>query len=153
MEKNKFPEVRTCTNLRTIKMKPIIRKDDLLYPELSYDIIGCAYKVMDELGKGHMEKIYQKALAVAFKLKGLKYKEQVHYSIKFENEVVGKGFLDFLVEDKIIVELKKEENFSKANIDQVLNYLKMSSLELGILINFTHDGLKFKRIVNINTRS
>lgn len=134
-------------------MKPQVFKQDLLHPELSYEIVGCAYKVLDELGKGHMEKVYQKALAVAFKLKGLQYKEQVHYSVKFENEIVGRGFLDFLVEDKIIVELKKEENFSKANIDQVLNYLKLSKLELGILINFTRDGLKFKRIVNIESGS
>jgi len=61
-------------------MRPIVHKQDLLYPELHYDIIGCAYKVWDDLGKGNVEKIYQKALAVAFKLKGLNYQEQVYYS-------------------------------------------------------------------------
>jgi GxxExxY protein len=134
-------------------MKPPVLKKDLLFPDLSYEIIGCAYLVWDELGQGHMEKIYQKAMAVALKVKGLKFREQVHYSLKFQNETVGKGFLDFLVEEKVIVELKKAEMFSKANIDQVLNYLKLSNLQLGILINFTKDGLKFKRIVNLESGS
>jgi GxxExxY protein len=134
-------------------MKPSIRRDDLVYPELSYEIIGCAYEVWDELGYGHMEKIYQKALGVSFRSKKISFEEQVHYSLKFKDELVGRGFLDFLVDKKVIVELKKEQNFSKANITQVLNYLKLSDLKLAILINFTKDGMKFKRIINIETRS
>ncbi|MBN8695689.1 MAG: GxxExxY protein [Bacteroidetes bacterium] len=64
--------------------------------------------------------------------------------------MIGRGFLDFLVEDKIIVELKKDENFTKTSIDQVLNYLKTTDLKLAILINFTKQGVKFKRIINIS---
>lgn len=131
-------------------MKPPLRRDDLVYPELSYEIVGCAYEVFDELGPGHSEKTYQKALAVTLKKKGIKYSEQVYYSIKFKEEIVGKGFLDFAVDSKIIVELKKDGYFSKTHIEQVLNYLKISNLKLAILINFTNEGVKFKRIVNIN---
>ena len=65
-------------------------------------------------------------------------------------EIVGKGFLDFSIDSKIIAELKKDGYFSKTHLEQVLNYLKMSNLKLAILINFTNEGVKFKRIVNIN---
>lgn len=131
-------------------MKSQLRRDDLVYPELSYKIIGCAYEVWDELGPGHMEKVYQRALAIVFKSKNIKFEEQVYYKLKFRTEIVGKGFLDFLVEDKIIVELKKDGHFSKSHIDQVLNYIKLSDFKLAILINFTKEGIKFKRILNIN---
>jgi GxxExxY protein len=131
-------------------MKPVLRRDDLVYPELSYEIIGCAYEVLDELGPGHMEKIYQKALAIVLSTKNIKFKEQVYYPVKFRSKLIGKGFLDFLIEEKIIVELKKDNRFSKTNIEQVFNYLKLSGLSLAILINFTKEGIKFKRIINTN---
>jgi GxxExxY protein len=132
-------------------MKPIVRRNDLVYPELSYEIVGCAYEVWDELGFGHSEKIYQKSFAIVLRTKNKKFQEQVYYSLKFRDEIVGKGFLDFLIDDKIIIELKKDGNFSKTNIEQVLNYLKLSNLKLAILINFTKEGVKFKRIVNVNS--
>ena len=133
-------------------MKPQIRRNDLVYPELSYEIIGYAYEVWDELGPGHLEKVYQKSFAIVLRNNNRKFQEQVYYSLKFKNEIVGKGFLDFLIDDKIIVELKKDGNFSKTNIEHVLNYLKLSNLKLAILINFTKEGIKFKRIVNVNTQ-
>ena len=132
-------------------MKPVVRRNDLVYPELSYEIIGYAYEVWDELGPGHLEKIYQKSLAIVLRAKNRKFQEQVYYALKFRNEIVGKGFLDFLIDDKIIIELKKDGNFSKTNIEQVLNYLKLSNLKLVILINFTKEGVKFKRIVNVDS--
>lgn len=131
-------------------MKAIVKRNDLVYPELSYEIVGCAYEVFDELGPGHAEKVYQKAFSVSLKNKNYVFKEQVYYSLKFKNEIVGKSFFDFLIDEKIIVELKKDGHFSKTHIEQVLNYLKVSNLKLTILINFTKEGIKFKRIVNIN---
>ena len=134
-------------------MKQPLRRDDLVYPELSYEIVGCAYEVWDELGPGHAEKFYQKAMAIALKNKKIKFEEQKYFNLKFKNEIIGKGFLDFEVEDKIIVELKKDGHFSKSHIDQVLDYIKLSGLQLAILINFAKDGIKFKRIVNIDSGS
>ena len=131
-------------------MKPQLLRDDLVYPELSYKLVGCAFEVFDELGPGHSEKTYQKAYAVMLRKSELKFKEQVYYPVKFKNEIVSRGFLDFNVEDKIIIELKKDERFSKTHIEQVLDYIKRSKLKLAILINFTKEGVKFKRIVNVN---
>ena len=127
----------------------VVKKKDLLYPELSFEIVGCAYEVFKELGYGHSEKTYQMAMAVLFKEKQWKFREQVYFPIKFRNVLLKKRFLDFDVDQKIIVELKKDYHFSKAHIDQVLEYLKISKLQLAILINFGKEGVDFKRIVNV----
>ena len=131
--------------------KPEIKRNDLVYPELSYKIVGCAFDVYNSLGGGHHEKYYQRALAGAFKERGLKSVEQVYYPLKFNEIVVGKNFLDFLVDDRLIVEIKKGNNFSKRHIDKVLEYLKISKIKLAILINFGLNEVSFKRIVNFNS--
>lgn len=66
-----------------------------------------------------------------------------------DNTLVAKGYMDFLVDDKVVVEIKKGERFLKSNIDQLYSYLKLTGKELGILANFTSRGLQFKRILNI----
>lgn len=124
-------------------------RNDLIYPELSFKIVGCAFEVYNALGFGHSEKYYQKALAILFRKHGLIFKEQVYFPLKFQNEILGKGYCDFVVDGKIIVELKKNARFSKANIEQVNQYLKSSGLKLAILINYTPSGVIFKRILNI----
>jgi GxxExxY protein len=129
-------------------MKALV-KQDLIYPELSYEIIGCAYEVFNELGPGHAEKYYQRALAKSFSFKNIEFKEQVYFPLKFKNVIVGKTFLDFEVEEKIIIEIKKDGFFAKPHIEQVLNYIKITNHKLALLINFTPTGIKFKRIVNI----
>lgn len=129
--------------------QPEVRRKDLLYPELSYEIVGCAYEVFKEIGFGHSEKVYQQAMAILFKEKNWNFKEQVYCNIKFRGAILNKRFLDFEVENKIIVELKKDVHFSKAHIDQVLDYLKLSKLKLAILINFGKEGVAYKRIVNV----
>lgn len=130
-------------------VQPITRRKDLLYPELSYEVVGCAYEVFKELGYGHSEKTYQLALAILFKEKKWTFREQVYFPVKFRNTILKKRFLDFEVGGKIVVELKKDYHFSKAHIDQVLEYLKISKLKLAILINFGKEGVDFRRIVNV----
>jgi len=129
-------------------MKEIL-KEDLVYPELSYKLVGIAFTVSNELGFGHLEKIYQKDFAQELKLAKIKFKEQVPYSVEYKGEIIGRSYLDFLVNDKIIIELKRNDIFSKKTIEQVTNYLKVSNLKLAILIHFSKDGVKYKRIVNI----
>jgi GxxExxY protein len=123
---------------------------DLLYPELSYKIRGSAFDVYNELGSGHNEKYYQKALAEAFYKNNLKFCEQLSLPISFNNKIIGRKILDFLVEDIIVVEIKKGDYFSKKHIDQVLNYLKLTNEKLAILANFSRNCGAFKRIVNID---
>ena len=111
--------------------------------------MGCAFDVYNELGYGYAEKDYQKALAVAFRKKGLSFTEQAYFPIKFQDELIRKGFCDFVVEEKIIVELKKNPRFAKAHIEQVNQYLKSSKLQLALLINYTPTGAISKRLLNL----
>jgi GxxExxY protein len=129
-------------------MQPVIQKKDLLFPELSYQIVGCAFDVFNEMGFGHPEKFYQRAFAEALRKKNLIFTEQLYLPVKFNNTTVGKMFFDFLVEEKVIIELKKNARFSKQNIDQVNQYLKTSGLKLALLINFSPNGVIYKRLVN-----
>ena len=124
-------------------------KGDLLYPELSYQLIGILFDVHNTLGYGYLEKYYQKAIAALFKKLKIPYREQVLVEIKVGDEVIAKGYADFMIDEKIILEIKKGDSFRKNNIDQLYSYLKMTGLKLGILANFTSKGLLYKRIVNI----
>ena len=131
-------------------MKPPLLRNDLVYPELSYQLVGYAYDVFVELGPGHSEKTYQRAYALLLEKNNHKFIEQAYYPVRFQNKVISRGFLDFNIEDKIIVELKKDSHFSKTHIDQLLDYLKRTDLKLAIIFNFTPSGVVFKRIVNVN---
>lgn len=129
-------------------MTRTVYKKDLLYPELSYEIVGCAYQVFNEIGGGHKEKTYQNAMRIALTNKNLNFTEQLYYPVKFDNKVVEKGFFDFFVEEKIIVELKSLGRFTKGDFDQTVNYLENSGVKLALLITFGQDEVRIKRIIN-----
>jgi GxxExxY protein len=127
--------------------------EKVIYKDLSYQVMGVMFEVYNELGYDYQEKYYEKAIAKAFAEKGLSYKQQVAYKVKFKGEFIGIQYLDFLIEDKIIVELKKGNYFSKRNIEQVKRYLNITNKQLAILVNFTSNGVKSLRILNINNKS
>jgi GxxExxY protein len=126
-----------------------LRRDDLVLPDLSYKIVGVLLNVYGQLGYGLYEKTYQRAVAVSLGQESLKFVEQLYVPIIFEGKVVGKNYLDFLVEDKVAIELKRGDKFVKAHIDQLYNYLVANYLELGILVYFGPQRLHYKRIVNL----
>ena len=130
-------------------IKNNIKRKDLIYPELCYKIVGTLFNVYNEIGTGHKENYYQKAIAIALQEQKIEFKEQVYCPLKFNGKLVGKYFLDFLIDRKIVLEIKKGNLFLKRNLDQVYEYLKVNNLKLGIIANFTRNGVKFKRIVNI----
>lgn len=135
-------------NTKTTNKKKLIR-NDLVYPELCYQIIGILFEVYKQLGDGYREKYYQKITEIEFKKNGIKYKREFAIPLIYKKEKIGNYFLDFLVEDKIVLELKRGERFSRKNIEQVYSYLKTNNLRLGIIANFTKKGVEFKRIVNL----
>jgi len=126
-----------------------LQRQDLLYPEISYLIIGCAFDVYNGIGSGYHEKYYQKALIEAFTQKGITFQTEVSFPLSYKGKIIGRKRLDFLIDGKVVVELKKGDNFSKSHIDQVLEYLRTQKLRLAILINFGSRGVVFKRIVNL----
>ena len=94
--------------------QPVLKRDDLVYPELSYKIVGCAFEVFKSLGYGHPEKVYQKAMAILFDKKEIPYTKEEYIPIKFQGVLLRKQFIDFVVEAKVVVELKKSFHFSKS---------------------------------------
>lgn len=126
------------------------KRDDLVYPKLSYKLIGIAYNVHNKLGGGLREKSYEMAFAEVMDKAGIKYDRQLKLPIKYLDTNIANRFLDFMVDNKIVVELKAGGRFLKADIEQVYEYLRISNRQLGLIINFSNDKVSFKRIVNLN---
>jgi GxxExxY protein len=128
--------------------KPNIR-NDLVHKELAYKVMGVVMNVYNTLGYGHLEKVYQKALAIALAKAGFTVVEQLYAPVIFEDTVIGKGYLDFLINDVLVLEIKKGDYFAKAHIGQVHEYLVSKNLELGLLVYFAPRTVHWKRIVNL----
>ncbi|MCX6745925.1 MAG: GxxExxY protein [Candidatus Parcubacteria bacterium] len=124
----------------------------LVHKELSYEIIGALFEVFNELGYGYQEKYYEMALAKVLSRKGLKYLRQIKCDLIFENNKIGKYYLDFLIENKIVLEIKVGKRFTKQAFDQIIAYLKATNKKLGILALFTSNGIRFIRILNLNNK-
>ncbi|PIZ00711.1 GxxExxY protein [bacterium (Candidatus Howlettbacteria) CG_4_10_14_0_8_um_filter_40_9] len=124
-------------------------RNDLVYPKFSYEIVGILFSVHNQLGGGLQEKIYYMALKKVFDQARIKYKEQFRVDLNYGSSKITHYFLDFLIDDKIVLEIKTGDRFRKENIEQVYAYLKSTGLQLGILANFTKSSLKYKRILNL----
>lgn len=120
----------------------------IIYSELTYKIIGDLYKVYNELGYGYREKHYQKALATEFNNHQITFKREIPSITNYNDVPLAKYLLDFLIEDKVILELKVADGFYKSHISQILSYLKSSGLRLGLLAIIAPEGIKVKRIIN-----
>ena len=120
----------------------------LIYPELSYKIVGSGFNVFNELGAGLSEKIYQAALAKEFAHKNIFFEREVYIPLEYQNENVGRYFADFIVDNKVIVELKVVSKLGYAHTKQLLGYLRSSRIKLGILLYFTNEGVKYRRVLN-----
>ncbi|MBN1326293.1 GxxExxY protein [Candidatus Falkowbacteria bacterium] len=127
-----------------------MKKDKVVYRDLSYKIVGVLFDVYNELGFGYREKYYEEAIAKELKLKGLKFKRQIPIDIRYKNIKIGKARLDFLIEDKIILEIKVGKYFTKQNFEQIKSYIKATNRKLAILVLFTFKGVRFIRILNDN---
>jgi GxxExxY protein len=126
----------------------------IIYPKESYDIIGCMMTVHRELGCGFLEKVYQEALEREFIAKGIPYKREASLKIFYKGIPLQQDYIaDFICYDKIIVELKALSRLSDVEKAQVINYLKATGYELGILANFGETSLKTERFCNIHKTS
>ena len=128
-------------------MKDIIN-NSYKHSEITAKIIGCALKVHSTLGNGFQEVIYQRCLAIKMEIQGLKFSRELEMPIYYESINVGARRVDFLVEDKVIVELKAISKLEDIQFAQALNYLEAYKLETGLLINFGSKSLEFRRVSN-----
>jgi GxxExxY protein len=125
-----------------------IQMSDLIYKSESFAIIGKCMEVHNQLGSGFLEIVYKDALAYEFKLAGIPFEREKHYEVKYKGIVLPHQFIaDFVVYDKIILEVKGIKNLPNEITAQVINYLKVSNNKLGLLINFGEAQLNYKRIV------
>lgn len=127
-----------------------IMENKVIYKELSYQIVGILFEVYNDLGYGYQEKYYERAIDKYLIAAELKFRRQASYKIAAKGEVIGRYYIDFIVEDKIVLEIKKGSYFSKRNIEQVAGYLAATGMKLAILANFTPNGVKFFRVLNPN---
>jgi GxxExxY protein len=109
---------------------------ELIHKELTSEIIKCFYKVYNTLGFGFLEKVYENALKLELKNNGLLVEKQMPITVYYENQIVGEYFADLVVERKIIIELKAAESLCEEHELQLINYLKATDYELGLLLNF-----------------
>lgn len=123
-------------------MKNIVEKN------LSYKIIGILFNVHSLLGNRYQEKYYQRAISIALKENSLKFEKELEVDLKYKDSKIGKYFLDFLIEYKVVLEIKTVPQFTPRDFRQVLAYLKAKKLELGILANFQTVSLTYERILN-----
>ena len=123
-------------------------KKEFKYSELTEKIIGAAMEVHKELGNGFQELIYQRSLAEEFWQRDIKFKREPTMKVYYKGKEVGERRVDFLVEDKISVELKAIIKLDEVHMAQAINYLEAYNLEIGLLINFGARSLEFKRFEN-----
>ncbi len=122
--------------------------NDPIYKEESYKIIGCCLEVYNELGPGFLEVIYKDALEIEFKLNNIPYSREKLFDVIYKGKLTNRKYnADFVVYDKIILEVKAYKRLSDDNLLQTLNYLKVTKLKLGILANFGESSFNSKRVV------
>lgn len=124
-----------------------LKRSDILYPELSYSILGSSFEVYNELGWGHKEIVYQRALETVFKKRNISFEREKYVPLSFQGNSVGKTFLDFIVEGKVIVELKVMPQMGYTHINQVVGYLAGTNLKLAILLYFLKNGVRYRRVL------
>ncbi len=120
-------------------------KRGLLHEDLTYRIIGAAMEVHKVLGPGFLESVYEAALAREFELCGIQYERQKSLAVTYKGMIVGEFRADFLVEEKVVVELKAIKKLSEIEEAQLINYLKGTGYRVGLLLNFGARSLEHKR--------
>ena len=129
-------------------------EDFILYRDESHEIMECAFSVYNNLGSGFLEAIYQEALEVELRERGIPFESQKEITVYYKGEPLIKKYIaDIIVDDKIILELKTVSKLTDIESAQLINYLKATGIQLGILLNFGHKKrLEWERRVYTNTR-
>jgi len=135
-------------DITTTKLHTKNTKKRLIYKQEAYKIIGILFEVFKELDYGYREKYYQEAIAEELRHNEICFKKEVYVPLKYKNKIIGRNFIDFVIENKIALEIKVADRFYKSHFSQLLTYLNLCNIKLGILAIVTPEGIKIKRIVN-----
>ena len=120
---------------------------ELLLKNEVYQVVGCAMEVLNTLGHGLLEKPYENALIVEFGLRGISFSQQQRFDVQYKNVKVGIYVPDLIAFNKVIVETKTIDRITDVERGQVINYLKITGLRVGVILNFKHSKLEWERIV------
>lgn len=123
-------------------------KDKVIYPELSYIIYGLCFKIHNQLGRFRNEKQYADALEALLRINKISNEREVRLPTTFDIEKSGRSIVDFIIDDKIIIELKTKRFLTKEDYFQIKRYLVSCNKKLGILVNFRQKFLTPKRVLN-----
>lgn len=123
--------------------------EEYLHKDITSSIIQSFYKVYNTLGYGFLEKVYENALRIELTKSGMSLEQQKNIKVYYESEQVGDYFADLLVKDLVIVELKAAESICEEHETQLLNYLKATDIEVGLLLNFGKKA-EIKRKIFLN---
>ena len=115
--------------------------------DITYQIRGAIFEVNNVLGYGFLEKVYEKALMIELRSRGLRVENQHPLKVRYKEQIVGEYFADLLVEAQVIVEIKAATNLLKVHQAQLLNYLRATGVPVGLLVNFTRNKAEIKRMV------
>ena len=120
---------------------------NIIYGDLSYEIMGAIFEVHKKLGPGFLESVYHKALVEEFSERGMKIEAQKTINLTYKDKKIGVHRLDLVVDDRVVVELKTVERFSIHHKAQLTSYLKASGYKLGILVNFSKSKVEYQRVL------
>jgi GxxExxY protein len=120
---------------------------ELLLKEEVFEVVGCAMEVLNELGHGLIEKPYENALAIELGLRGIPFRQQPRFDVVYKGVCVSEYVPDLVCYDRLIVDTKVVDGIGNHEIGQILNYLKITGLQVGLLLNFKRAKLEWKRIV------
>lgn len=119
----------------------------LIHRELVYAIVGCAIDVLNELGHGLNEKPYENALAVEFGLKGIAFEQQARFDVTYKGRRVGEYVPDLIAAKAVVVDTKVLDRITDIERGQMINYLRITKLRVGVILNFKHPKLEWERLV------
>ena len=130
-----------------------VTNDGLICGGLTGRIIGAAMEVHSKLGAGFLESVYEEALAYELKLQNIGFERQKEIPVFYKNKQMKYFICDFLVDSKVVVEIKAIKEITEIEKLQVINYLKAGSFEVGLLLNFGQKSLEYKRLVNTKNQN
>jgi len=127
--------------------------DNFKYSDLTSDILRVYYDVYNNLGYGFLEKVYENAMMIELKKQGIPCQRQVPIEVYYDDQSIGHYFADILVDDKIIIELKAAEGLLPEHECQLVNYLKATDIEVGLLLNFGKKPQHKRRVLTAEYKS
>jgi GxxExxY protein len=122
-------------------------KNAILFKDEVYQIVGCVIEILNTMGHGFFEKIYENALKTEFDLRKIPYKQQPRFDVTYKGAILGEYIPDLIAFNELIVEIKTIDRITNQERGQVLNYLRVTGLKVGLIFNFKNAKLEWERVV------